>query len=141
MWSKWGGGKSKTDLVLSKNFYLCWRLMFIPSKKICLQNQVEITLQQIERSQQVCILKSIFAVLIQCRDILWGEVHRRKFCWAVKWQGGDFLEEAEGEDRRTLMNQRRCNVSVLALKLNRSLITDKKICLEEHVLVRKLGKN
>ena len=36
MWSKWGGGKSKTDLVLSKNFYLCWRLMFITSKKICL---------------------------------------------------------------------------------------------------------
>ena len=28
MWSKWGRGKSKTDLVLSKNFYLCWRLMY-----------------------------------------------------------------------------------------------------------------
>ena len=40
------------------------------------------------------------------RYFVGGEVHRRKFCWAVKWQGGDFLEEAEGEDQRTLMKRR-----------------------------------
>ena len=61
MWSKWGRGKSKTDLVLSKNFYLCWRLMYHNVKEdLSLELGWNYTYKGLQQKERSRLWKSAF---------------------------------------------------------------------------------